>query len=72
MGATTCRVTIGDKRDNIQQSGRFLGVFQRSQVLDPSPLLGGHSGGVVAFPVYVVQVGNDILEIKDCSRIVFD
>ena len=67
-----CRVTIGNKRDNIQQSGKFLGVFQRSEVLGESPFIGGHKGGVVAFPVYVVMVGDDILEIKDCSRIKFD
>lgn len=33
----------------------FMGVFQSSVVLDPSPLVGGHSGGVMAQPVVVVK-----------------
>ncbi|MEB6549101.1 hypothetical protein MXL46_08325 [Heyndrickxia sporothermodurans] len=42
----------------------FIGVFQHSQVIDPSPMIGGHPGGVIAFPVGVVKLGEELLEVR--------
>ncbi len=36
----------------------FYGVFQLSTVIDPSPMIGGHPGGVIAYPVAVVNFGD--------------
>lgn len=36
----------------------FYGVFQLSTVIDPSPMIGGHPGGVIAYPVAVVDFGD--------------
>lgn len=36
----------------------FYGVFQISTVIDPSPMIGGHPGGVIAYPVAVVDSGD--------------
>ena len=36
----------------------FYGVFQLSTVVDPSPFTGGHPGGVIAYPVAVVDFGD--------------
>lgn len=43
---------------------RFIGVYQQSRVVDASPFVGGHPGGVVAFPVAVVKVGTSLQEAK--------
>lgn len=32
------------------------GFFQRSTVVEPSPMVGGHPGGVVAYPVAVIEL----------------
>ncbi|MGM0835997.1 MAG: hypothetical protein ACQEV7_07560 [Bacillota bacterium] len=45
----------------------FIGVFQKSEVIDPSPLRGGHSGGVSAYPVAVVKVGTELKEVRITS-----
>ncbi|MDA7028473.1 hypothetical protein PJ311_18200 [Bacillus sp. CLL-7-23] len=42
----------------------FVGVFQFSTVIDPSPMAGGHNGGVIAYPVAVVKVSERLLEIS--------
>lgn len=42
----------------------FVGVFQYSHVLDSSPMIGGHSGGVIAYPVAVVKVNEKLSEVK--------
>ena len=36
----------------------FYGIFQLSTVIDPSPMIGGHPGGVIAYPVAVVDFGD--------------
>ena len=33
----------------------FHGFYQESNVIPPSPLVGGHSGGVIAYPVAVIE-----------------
>lgn len=49
-----CKITIGEH----DIEGIFMGVFQYSDVMPPSPMVGGHTGGVVAYPVAVVRTGN--------------
>ncbi|MFT8709469.1 MAG: hypothetical protein ABF820_08580 [Sporolactobacillus sp.] len=39
----------------------YVGVFQISDVIGESPMIGGHHGGVIAFPVVVAKV-NDKLQ----------
>ncbi|TLS37755.1 hypothetical protein [Pseudalkalibacillus caeni] len=41
----------------------FIGVFQYSNVTDPSPMRCGHSGGVIAYPMAVVKVNERLVEI---------
>jgi hypothetical protein len=33
----------------------FHGFFQRSMVIKPSIMVGGHSGGVIAYPVAIIE-----------------
>ncbi|TYS55807.1 hypothetical protein FZD47_25460 [Bacillus infantis] len=49
----------------------FIGVFQYSHVLDPSPMIGGHQGGVVAYPLAVVKHNGKLKEVK-LSEITFE
>lgn len=56
----SCKVKIG----NDVLEGTFLELFQYSDVLPPSPMIGGHPGGVVAYPVAVVRVGNELKQVK--------
>lgn len=50
--------------------GELIGVFQYSQPIGESPMIGGHNGGVVAYPVAVVKVGNELKEVP-VSRLVY-
>lgn len=34
---------------------KFHGWFQRSDIIEPSPMAGGHSGGVLQYPVGLVE-----------------
>lgn len=34
---------------------KLLGIFQKSDVLSPSPMMGGHNGGTVSYPVAIVE-----------------
>lgn len=43
------------------KKAKFIGVFQFSEPIDASPLVGGHPGGVVAFPVAVVECEGELL-----------
>ena len=43
--------------------GELIGVFQYSQPIGESPMIGGHAGGVVAYPLAVVKVGNELKEV---------
>ena len=49
-----CEVHCNDKK----YTADFYGVFQLSTVIDPSPMIGGHPGGVIAYPVAVVDFGD--------------
>jgi len=48
-----------------------MGVFQFSNVIDASPFVGGHKGGVVAYPVAVVKINGEIKEVR-ASNVKFD
>nr|WP_259547956.1 hypothetical protein [Heyndrickxia oleronia] len=42
----------------------FIGVFQYSKVIDPSPMIGGHPGGIIAYPIAVVKLNGKLKEVK--------
>lgn len=42
------------------KKAKFIGVFQFSNVIDPSPKEGGHPGGVVAYPIVVATLNGDL------------
>lgn len=46
----------------------FHGFYQESNVIPPSPLVGGHSGGVIAYPVAIIEdeKGN-VMEVEATS-----
>lgn len=57
----------------------FHGFYQKSNVIPPSPLVGGHGGGVIAYPVAIIEdtKGNvteaaatsiKFVEVKDCEE----
>lgn len=48
----------------------FMGVYQYSNVLGESPMIGGHRGGVVAYPIAVVKINGMLKEVK-LSEITF-
>lgn len=48
----------------------FIGVYQYSDVLGESPLIGGHRGGITAYPVAVVRYGGKLHEVK-ISQVTF-
>ncbi len=54
------------------EKAKFVGVFQRSQVIPPSIAAGGHSGGVVAYPVAVVLLENGEMDEIYVNRVKFD
>ena len=42
----------------------FHGFFQRSMVVEPSLVLGGHDGGVMAYPVAIIETEEgEVLEV---------
>ena len=52
----------------------FHGVFQYSDVISPSLMVGGHNGGVIAYPVAVVELENQLLmrsvdSVKDIKEV---
>lgn len=42
----------------------FIGVFQHSDIISPSPMLGGHKGGVIAYPIAIVKINESLKEVK--------
>lgn len=46
----------------------FHGFYQESNVIPPSPLVGGHGGGVIAYPVAIIEdeKGN-VMEVEATS-----
>lgn len=43
--------------------GELMGIFQYSKPIGESPMIGGHSGGVVAYPVAVIKFENELKEV---------
>lgn len=46
---------VGDK------AAYFHGIFQYATVIEPSPMVGGHPGGQIAYPVAVVEMQDGTL-----------
>lgn len=55
-----CYVTVGD--DLIE--AEFIGIYQYSKVIDPSPMIGGHPGGVVAYPIALVKIDGKFKQVR--------
>ncbi len=55
-----------------QEKAKFIGVFQRSDVVAPSPMVGGHPGGVIAYPCAVVIEESGQLKEYPVGMISFD
>lgn len=66
-----CKIIIKHGRGKREVTGDFYGLFQISQVLNPSPFIGGHTGGVLADVVAVVDVGQGPRKfyIEDITKI---
>ena len=46
----------------------FHGFFQRSMVIEPSIMVGGHSGGVIAYPVAIIETEKgEVIEAQAVS-----
>ena len=46
----------------------FHGFFQRSTIFGPSLMLGGDDGGVIAYPVAIIETEEgEVLEVKAIS-----
>ena len=46
----------------------FHGFYQKSDVIPPSPLVGGHSGGVIAYPVAIIEgKKGELMEVEATS-----
>ena len=57
---TMCKVRMkGEYVDAV-----FIDIFQYSDIAPPSPMIGGHSGGITSYPVAVVRIGNELREFK--------
>ena len=52
-----CKILIKHGRGKREVTGDFYGFFQISQVLNPSPFIDGHKGGVLADVVAVADIG---------------
>lgn len=66
-----CKILIKHGRGKREVTGDFYGFFQISQVLNPSPFIDGHKGGVLADVVAVVDVGQGPRKfyIEDITKI---
>lgn len=46
----------------------FHGFFQRSMIIEPSMMLGGHDGGVMAYPVAIIETEKgEVIEAQAIS-----
>lgn len=59
-----CYVNI---KDDLVEA-EFVGVYQYSNIIDASPMIGGHPGGVIAYPVALVKLHGKFKEV-DPSKI---
>lgn len=48
----------------------FMGIYQYSTVIDSSPMVGGHPGGVIAYPIALIKLHGKFKEV-DPSKITF-
>ena len=64
-----CEVNCNDEK----YTADFYGIFQFSSVVAPSLMVGGHPGGVIAYPVAVVDFGNGVglinIPIEEITRV---
>ena len=65
-----CKVKINGSWQEVP----FHGVFQYSDVIAPSLLVGGHTGGTIAYPVAVVELYNQLImrsvdSVKDIKEV---
>lgn len=63
------RVKTGNGEEVI---GEFMGIFQMSDVIPPSSMVGGHTGGVVSMPVAVVKLETGELKQSKIGDVIFD
>lgn len=66
----TCKAKINGEWVEVP----FRGVFQYSDVIAPSPMIGGHKGGTIAYPVAVVELDNQLImrnidSVKDIKEV---
>lgn len=52
------------KSDNGLIEAEFIGIYQYSEVLEPSPMIGGHPGGVEAFPIALVKIDGKFKQVS--------
>lgn len=50
--------------------GEFVGVYQYSNVVGESLMVGGHPGGVVAYPIALVKISGKLKEVAP-SKVTF-
>lgn len=55
-----CIVMLG----GIKKSGTFHGVYQFSKTHGASAMIGGFSAGTNAYPVAVVEIDGDLMEVR--------
>lgn len=49
----------------------FHGFFSRATVIESSPMVGGHPGGTIAYPVAVVEFKDGKVKTSEVGSIVF-
>lgn len=59
---THSKVNVKLKKELVE--AELVGVFQYSEVIPPSPMLGGHTGGVIAYPVAVVKHDDKLKQVR--------
>ena len=62
---------ILDKENNAQRNGIFHGFFSISQIVPPSPLRGGHTGGVVSDVLALVEDEHGVCKYLPANSISF-
>lgn len=58
-----CIVMLG----GIKKSGTFHGIYQFSKTHGASAMIGGFSAGTNAYPVAVVEIDGDLMEVRASS-----
>lgn len=60
-----CFLLSGDKRTEVE----FIGIFDVSRVIEPSPFIGGHNGGVISGPIAVIVVPHSLENCKVFKKV---